>query len=353
MGICQSAPRASPESTQIDRQLDEDGKKFKTECKILLLGAADSGKSTIVKQMKIIHQQGFTKPELDTWRPIVWRNVAESAKALADLVKETVGLEQHLVSAANEILAMTSAAPDTTTEALGRLIHSLYSDEDIQRILEACPSQFYLLDSAPYFFSEILRISSAKYRPTEADVLRARWSTTAITETRFVVGQMHIHMFDVGGQRSERRKWIHMFESVTSIIFCVALSEYDQHLPASEDPACTNRLAESLTLFSSIVNSRWFLRTSIVLFLNKKDVFKQKVKKIPLGGIPDFRDFQGGNDVNKAAKYILWRFFKKNRAGLRIYPHLTQATDTENVRFVFSVVKETILQNALQDSGML
>lgn len=164
MGICQSAPRASRESTQIDRQLDEDGKKFKTECKILLLGAspavflvpahlalgaADSGKSTIVKQMKIIHQQGFTKPELDTWRPIVWRNVAESAKALADLVKETVGLDQHLVSAANEILAMTSAAPDTTTEELGRLIHSLYSDEDIQRILEACPSQFYLLDSAP------------------------------------------------------------------------------------------------------------------------------------------------------------------------------------------------------------
>ena len=37
-------------------------------------------------------------------------------------------------------------------------------------------------------------------------------------------------MFDVGGQRSERRKWIHCFESVTSIIFCTALSEYDQVL---------------------------------------------------------------------------------------------------------------------------
>lgn len=37
-------------------------------------------------------------------------------------------------------------------------------------------------------------------------------------------------MFDVGGQRSERKKWIHCFENVTSIIFCVALSEYDQVL---------------------------------------------------------------------------------------------------------------------------
>lgn len=37
-------------------------------------------------------------------------------------------------------------------------------------------------------------------------------------------------MFDVGGQRSERKKWIHCFEAVTSIIFCTALSEYDQVL---------------------------------------------------------------------------------------------------------------------------
>lgn len=41
---------------------------------------------------------------------------------------------------------------------------------------------------------------------------------------------MHHSMFDVGGQRSERKKWIHCFENVTSIIFCVALSEYDQVL---------------------------------------------------------------------------------------------------------------------------
>lgn len=127
-------------------------------------------------------------------------------------------------------------------------------------------------------------------------------------------------MFDVGGQRSERRKWIHMFEAVTSIIFCVALSEYDQTLPALEDPTRTNRLAESLTLFESIVNSRWFLRTSIVLFLNKTDVFKKKVKRVLMSSIREFKDYEGGKDVNKAAKYILWRFMKKNRAGLRVYP---------------------------------
>lgn len=41
-------------------------------------------------------------------------------------------------------------------------------------------------------------------------------------------------LFDVGGQRSERKKWIHCFEDVTAIIFCVAMSEYDQVLHEDE-----------------------------------------------------------------------------------------------------------------------
>ena len=71
-------------------------------------------------------------------------------------------------------------------------------------------------------------------------------------------------MFDVGGQRSERKKWIHCFEAVTSIIFCVALSEYDQVLL---EESGQNRMAESLVLFESVINSRWFLRTSIIVGL--------------------------------------------------------------------------------------
>lgn len=67
------------------------------------------------------------------------------------------------------------------------------------------------------------------------------------------MNQVSIHLFDVGGQRSERKKWIHCFEAVTSIIFCVAISEYDQVL--LED-GTQNRLEESIVLFDSIVNSR-------------------------------------------------------------------------------------------------
>ena len=111
----------------------------------------------------------------------------------------------------------------------------------------------------------------------------------------FIVSR--IHLFDVGGQRSERKKWIHCFESVTSIIFCTALSEYDQVLMESKTQvrrahalflvlasrgvrAFQNRMAESLVLFDSVINSRWFLRTSIILFLNKIDIFRHKLRRV-------------------------------------------------------------------------
>ena len=54
-------------------------------------------------------------------------------------------------------------------------------------------------------------------------------------------------MVDVGGQRSERRKWIHCFENVTSIIFLVALSEYDQILFESDNEVSTDTSMGAVT----------------------------------------------------------------------------------------------------------
>lgn len=86
-------------------------------------------------------------------------------------------------------------------------------------------------------------------------------------------------MLDVGGQRSERRKWIHCFDSVTAVMFCVALSEYDQVL---REDATQNRMKESLLLFDEVSNSHWFKNTSFILFLNKTDLFKEKIGRVDL-----------------------------------------------------------------------
>ncbi|EPQ55446.1 guanine nucleotide-binding protein alpha-3 subunit [Gloeophyllum trabeum ATCC 11539] len=354
MGICMSAPDAAAakaRSDEIDRTLEKDAKRLKRECKILLLGAGESGKSTIVKQMKIIHQDGFSRDELCAFRYTVYANLLDSAQAVV-LAMRKFGVDCVVPqnrSNSDRILdyKIENSPAFVFSEDVAQAIHELWKDPIIPRLMDYS-SNFYLMDNASYFFQEAPRIGASHYVPTEADVLRVRAKSTGVTETRFSIGQLSIHMFDVGGQRSERRKWIHCFESVTSIIFCTALSEYDQVLLEENKQ---NRMEESLVLFESVINSRWFLRTSIILFLNKIDVFKAKIPKVPLAKY--FPEYTGGADINKATKYILWKFMQANRARLSVYPHVTQATDTRNIRLVFAAVKETILQNALKDSGIL
>ncbi|KAF7546410.1 hypothetical protein G7Z17_g8454 [Cylindrodendrum hubeiense] len=355
MGACMSSSNEEVDqkkkSQAIDKILEEDSKRLRKECKILLLGSGESGKSTIVKQMKIIHLQGYSEDELFNYRPTVFKNLVECAKAVITAMQQFNIEPQNEENKAHAEFLMeyqAESGPQAQIDAqVGVAVQSLWEDPARESLMEH-QTEFYLMDSAEYFFQEVMRIVAANYLPNEMDVLRARTKTTGIYETRFQMGQLSIHMFDVGGQRSERKKWIHCFENVTSIIFCVALSEYDQVLL---EESSQNRMMESLLLFDSVVNSRWFMRTSIILFLNKVDIFKLKLARSPLGNY--FPDYSGGNDVNKAAKYLLWRFNQVNRAHLNLYPHLTQATDTSNIRLVFAAVKETILNNALKDSGIL
>ncbi|KAK4180855.1 guanine nucleotide binding protein, alpha subunit [Triangularia setosa] len=354
MGSCMSTSGEESEqrkrSNKIDRDLEEDSKRLRRECKILLLGSGESGKSTIVKQMKIIHLKGYSHEELKNYRPTVFKNLLECAKSVANAMRQfdiDPVLDENKRYLDFLIDYSLDTNPQTIDAKVSVAIQSLWNDPAKEQLMER-QTEFYLMDSAEYFFDEAARIAHKEYIPNEMDVLRARTKTTGIYETRFKMGQLSIHMFDVGGQRSERKKWIHCFENVTSIIFCVALSEYDQVLL---EESSQNRMMESLLLFDSVVNSRWFMRTSIILFLNKVDIFKQKLGRSPLSNY--FPDYSGGNDVNKAAKYLLWRFNQVNRAHLNLYPHLTQATDTSNIRLVFAAVKETILNNALKDSGIL
>ncbi|KAF2859788.1 guanine nucleotide binding protein, alpha subunit [Piedraia hortae CBS 480.64] len=356
MGMCMSSGGAAEgegrkRSQAIDRSLEEDSRRLRRECKILLLGSGESGKSTVVKQMKIIHQNGYNLEELSQYRQTIYKNLIDSAKALTGALGQ---FQIELSTPENQTWAkwIDEYSPEGDTQhaldpKLADAVTAVWGDANIPQLMKH-ENEFYLMDSAPYFFTNVQRLISPDYVPTESDVLRARTKTTGIYETRFQMGQLSIHMFDVGGQRSERKKWIHCFENVTSIIFCVALSEYDQVLL---EESTQNRMNESLVLFDSVVNSRWFMRTSIILFLNKVDLFRVKLQRSPM--VNYFRDYTGGDDVNRAAKYLLWRFSQVNRAHLNLYPHLTQATDTSNIRLVFAAVKETILQNALKDSGIL
>lgn len=156
-------------------------------------------------------------------------------------------------------------------------------------------------------------------------------------------------MVDVGGQRNERKKWIHCFQDVTAIIFVVAISEYDLKL---EEDLVTNRMHESLKLFNDVVNNRWFQTTNVILFLNKKDLFALKIKKVPLTVC--FPEYQGAQENDAAGEYILEKFRSLNKSSEQqrvIYHHYTCATDTRNIKVVFEAVSDIFLNANLRVAG--
>lgn len=354
LSLNQKQSKQNKGKTQTTKSTKSSAQDSKPEYKMLLLGSGESGKSTILKQIKIIHQNGFSKRELYDYKPFVFKNICECAEAIIKALRK-FNLDDDLQTMTNDDLdkILEYEVPmdedsKTMTFALGDKMKTLIKEPMVVKLLEEHRGEFYLMDSFKYFFDNIDRITADGYVPNVTDVIRTRKQTSGIYDTRFQLEDIRIHLFDVGGQRSERKKWIHCFDNVTAVMFCVALSEYDQVL--LESPT-QNRLVESLNLFESVVNSMWFRRTSIILCLNKIDVFIDKLGRSPLENY--FPDYVGGNDVNKAVKYILWRFKQLNRANLNLVPYVTQATDTNNIKLAFAVVKETILHNALMDSGIL
>lgn len=224
----------------------------------------------------------------------------------------------------------------------------LWGDSGVQQSFSRA-REFQLNDSAGYYLSQLERIGAADYVPTQQDVLRTRVKTSGIVETHYCFKDLHFKMFDVGGQRSERKKWIHCFEGVTAIIFCVSLSAYDLVLAEDEE---TNRMHESMKLFDSICNNRWFMETSIILFLNKKDLFGEKIKTSPLKAC--FPEYSGSNTYDEAGSFIQLQFESLNsRKGEKeVYTHFTCATDTNNIQFVFDAVTDVIIKNNLKDCGL-
>jgi len=342
---------AKARNDEIENQLKRDRMLAKNEIKMLLLGAGESGKSTVLKQMKLIHHGGYNEQERESYKEIVFSNTIQSMRAILEALPQLdLQLSPENDARRNIIMALpgqieSSILPRDVSDAIRGLWHDAGVREAVRRSRE-----FQLNDSAVYYFNQIDRMADPNYLPTDQDILRSRVKTTGITETMFRVGELTYRLFDVGGQRSERKKWIHCFENVTALVFLVSLSEYDQMLYEDES---VNRMQEALTLFDSICNSRWFVKTSIILFLNKIDLFAEKLPISPLGDY--FPDYNGGPNYEAACDYLLHRFvsLNQNAATKQIYVHYTCATDTQQIKFVLSAIQDILLQLHLRECGLL
>jgi len=229
---------------------------------------------------------------------------------------------------------------------IGNAIKELWKDPGIRETFELGTQKYQLNETAGYFFDNVERFMIDDFVPTLNDVLRVRVKSTGIDEARFTFFGSMYKVVDVGGQRSERRKWIQCFDNVTCIIFCASLSEYDQVL--REDNS-QNRMVESLILFDEISNSNWFPKNrDMILFLNKEDLFLNKIKEVDLNVC--FENYSGGHDPDAAKEFIKRRFTEKTTQN--VFVHFTTAINTENISFVLDAVCSTVLHQAMDRIGI-
>ncbi|XP_075899792.1 guanine nucleotide-binding protein subunit alpha-14-like [Nelusetta ayraudi] len=335
---------------EIERRLRRDKKEAYRQWKLLLLGTGESGKSTFIKQMRIIHGKGYSDADRKGFTRLVFQNIVTSIQSLIAAMKT---LRIDFVAEENiqraQRLEQIEADQLTTLEPWqADAIKLVWSDHGIQSCYER-RREFQLSDSSKYYLSDLERISAASYIPSQQDILRVRVATTGIVEYPFDLQNVVFRMVDVGGQRSERRKWIHCFENITSVIYLAAISEYDQVLFENEND---NRLQESLALFKTILASPWFEKSSTILFLNKKDLLEEKIMRSHVATY--FPAFTGPQCNAEAAKKFFLQLYKNLHVEREkpLYSHFTCATDTKNITFVFESVKDTLFVEHLRDFNL-
>lgn len=340
-------------NSRIERELRRYKRDARKELKLLLLGTGESGKSTFIKQMRIIHGKGYNDEDKRGFIKLVYQNILTSIQNMVNAM-QNLHIEyenQDNYDAADKVVEVQIdriCVFDDFNEYVPE-IDSLWADSGIRECYER-RREYQLSDSTKYYLNDFSRIREPDYLPTQQDILRVRIPTTGIIEYPFDLDQIMFRMVDVGGQRSERRKWIHCFENVTSIMFLVALSEYDQVLVEAGNE---NRMEESKALFLTIISYPWFRDSSVILFLNKIDILAEKILTSDLADY--FPQYDGPpKSAIDAREFILSMFIELNPDQEKIvYGHFTCATDTENIRFVFAAVRDTILQSNLKEYNLV
>jgi GTPase SAR1 family protein len=352
MGCTQSSA-GDDDKRKKNKDLDNELKQQKSQedekIKLLLLGAGESGKSTIFKQMKIIYGDQYTDAERRQHVPTIYSNVLQAMKILIDQTIAFNMVNEVQAKDAFELIKNIDES-ETIDIRVGDAVKALWQDPGVLAVWNR-RAEYQIIESVQYYFNRIDIIKQSDYLPDKDDIIYSRVRTSGIVTERYLIDNTVFEMYDVGGQRNERKKWIHCFEGVTAVIFVAAISEYDQKL--FED-ASTNRMVEALELFEDICNNIFFMDSSMILFLNKRDLFSEKIKTRNIRDTPSFSDYAGKDgDYEAGVAYFLEKFLSKNKSGAErhIYHHVTCATDTGNVKIVFNACKDIVLRANIRSGG--
>ncbi|KAJ7090886.1 guanine nucleotide binding protein, alpha subunit [Mycena belliarum] len=338
-----AAQAARRVSDSIDDDIKQEAKKRQTESrrevKIILLGQAESGKSTLQKQFQLYHASHTLEVERPSWKIVVYTNLIKAVRTVLEELdyefslsldeypflpagsgptgvaaqNEIIDLRRRLLplisledSLASELSGGSSILPhhrgrslftrrpvtelrgssnapvvmNRAAQVLGAtvdVIEALWRHRSVDCMIRL--RKLRLDEAGAFFLDQVQRIAQMDYIPSIEDVLHVRLQTVGVIEHSLEVntlgGKYIWKIYDFGGTRGQRPAWCSFFDDVNALIFIAPISAFDQYL--EEDPL-TNRIHDSLQLLISICTNKLLKNVQLILLLNKTDILRKKLE---------------------------------------------------------------------------
>eukprot|EP00127_Corallochytrium_limacisporum_P001202 Clim_evm37s44 gene=Clim_evmTU37s44 len=368
---CCGINRMSERDKALARQMKKDYDEARRERKLLLLGPGESGKSTVLKQMQLLHGAGFSAEDRETYKGELYVFLLHTTcKLVSGLREHNLPLDSEPEEMAANYFDYAEISDVADYEDHKKLfgdpkmwdcIEMLWKSRAIQQIWKN--RHLFQINEAYAFFADRIQIvSKPDHILTDEEILRIRKRTTGIVEQHFEVKNVPFMVIDVGGQRSARRKWIHYFGEVTAIVYLLATSEFDQML--AEDTT-QNRLSDAILLFKTIWDNRWLSNVSVIAFMNKIDLLEEKIDRVNKKFSKYFPNFVDLDNRGSAAvlEYIEQALQQIATAGSgtgknasshkQLYIHHTVATDTKVMEKVLDSATDIVIKFHLAKTNLI
>ncbi|KAF7305699.1 hypothetical protein HMN09_00723100 [Mycena chlorophos] len=409
-------PAATLAAQRVSDSIDEDIRKEaalqdgqrRKQVKIILLGQAESGKSTLQKQFQLYHASQTLDAERPSWRIVVYANLVKAIRTILEELEQgprtrffalrrellpLIALESTLTSQLSDgvsfsgprsssLLAPRQAgggtrlvgtrplgslrevpeavvATNRAAQVLGmcaRAVDALWRHRSVKELIRS--RKLRLDESGSFFMNDVYRIAQPDYVPSIDDLLHVRLQTVGVIEhsmqVRTVSGTYLWKIYDVGGTRSQRPAWASFFDDVNALIFLAPISAFDQYL--EEDPL-TNRIADSVQLLLAIATNPLLRNAQLVLLLNKTDLLRRKLEAGVQ--IQDYITSYGTrpNNFSNAAEYFRSHFLsahkKKEPFRRALYVHFTAMIDIHATQVIIASVEDMIMRRHIAKCGLL
>ncbi|KAL6218689.1 hypothetical protein ACLB2K_011899 [Fragaria x ananassa] len=322
--------------------------------KLILFGYHKSGSSTIFKQAKFLYNVPFSGDERQNIKFMIQSRLYSYLGILLEgrewFEEESLLVENRKGDLRDERApsGITSQLDSKTTYAIGPRLKSfadwllnikisgtleaifpaatreyapsveeLWKDPAIQATYNRRDEIEMLPRQASYFLNRAVEISRTDYEPTDMDILYAEGitSSNSLTTIEFSFTRSSerndldpfyqhnpsqryqlIRVHSLGGSC----KLLEMFEDVDMVVFCVALTDYDEFCEDISGVSI-NKMMASKQLFESIVAHPAFDQKHFLLVLNMFDLLEEKIEHVPLTRCEWFHDFNPATSHNPSS----------------------------------------------------